>query len=247
MSHSDKTQVDSLNKFGIATSKIMAYMARYTRTAEDQLGSPFWADGQMMADYQLFVDVIAFDSTYRPNKYKKPLVVFSGSNHHMQKSTFGFVLLEDEEVFKNAIYANFDVEEFEKYWKTALESLKLMNNTWVKSPCDIRQSWAMAYLRELFASKMYTRGVFKEVKKQIKGVGTLLFFDKDNISTTTIYKFSKMGNRCRVRKYEGLVEIPQGLILRSAMTLVVKLAFENVGDFVVARDAISDLAQMSKG
>ncbi|XP_029151552.1 protein FAR1-RELATED SEQUENCE 4-like [Arachis hypogaea] len=70
---------------------------------------------------------------------------------HLEKNYVQMVKeLKFWKVFKNAIYANFDVEEFEKYWKTALESLKLMNNTWVKSPCDIRQSWAMAYLRGTF-------------------------------------------------------------------------------------------------
>ncbi|KAL4390188.1 hypothetical protein AHAS_Ahas03G0120100 [Arachis hypogaea] len=51
-----------------------------------------------MADYKLFGDVVVFDATYCSNKYKKPLVVFSGSNHHKQTAIFGFALLEDEEV-----------------------------------------------------------------------------------------------------------------------------------------------------
>ncbi|XP_057746509.1 protein FAR1-RELATED SEQUENCE 9-like [Arachis stenosperma] len=45
---------------------------------------------------------------------------------------------------------------------------------------------------KLFASKVYTRAVFSEVKKQIKSVATLLFQSKDSISTTTVYKFSRM-------------------------------------------------------
>ncbi|RYR13299.1 hypothetical protein Ahy_B04g070369 isoform A [Arachis hypogaea] len=333
LSDSDKAQVDSLKKFGIATSKIMAYMAgqsggyaaaisylegkanadmmtvaRYTKTTENQLGSLFWADGQMMADYQLFGDVLAFDATYRSNKYKKPLVVFSGSNHHKQTAIFGFALLEDEEVrtykwvslnildvmenkkpsvvvtdgdkamraaiadvlplarhrlcgwhlekicvlrvkepefrkvFKKAVYANLDVTEFEEYWSTAVESLGLMNNSWVKSTYELRHSWATAYLRGTFCvgyrttsrceginafikgflkstnsllelvqsldrvvkdyrnNETYTRAVFKEVRKQIKGVGSLLFLGKDSISTTSVYKFSSVGNRRKVRK-----------------------------------------------
>ncbi|KAL4375239.1 hypothetical protein AHAS_Ahas05G0261900 [Arachis hypogaea] len=76
----------------------MITAARYTRTSDNRLGSLFWADCEMMSDYQLFGDVLAFDSTYRSNKYRKPLVVFSGSNHHKQISIFGFALLEDEEV-----------------------------------------------------------------------------------------------------------------------------------------------------
>ncbi|XP_057731268.1 protein FAR1-RELATED SEQUENCE 5-like [Arachis stenosperma] len=313
----------------------MMTSARYTRTPDNRLGSLFWADGEMMADYQLFGDVLAFDSTYRSNKYRKPLVVFSGSNHHKQTSIFGFALLEDEEVrtyrwvllnlldvmghkkpcvvvtdgdkamraaiaeviptakhrlcgwhlekncvqrvketkfckvFQKALYANLDINEFEEYWKTAVESLGLQDNIWVQSTYDSRESWAMAYLRgtfcagyrttsrceginafvkgflrstdsilelvhsldrvvkdyrnnevtaqfystyytpvlttgldsiELFALKVYTRAVFREVKKQIKGVATLLFRGRDSISTTCVYKFSKMGKPNRTYK-----------------------------------------------
>ncbi|XP_016164648.1 protein FAR1-RELATED SEQUENCE 5-like [Arachis ipaensis] len=106
MSDGDKAQVDSMKQFRIATSKIMAFMAgqsattisylegeanadlmtvaRYTRMADDQLGSLFWAKGAIMADYQLFDDVLDFDTTYWLNNYKKPLIVFSRSNHHRQ-------------------------------------------------------------------------------------------------------------------------------------------------------------------
>ncbi|XP_016199628.1 protein FAR1-RELATED SEQUENCE 5-like [Arachis ipaensis] len=288
-----------------------------------------------MADYKLFSDVVAFDATYRSNKYNKPLVVFSGSNHHKQTVIFGFALLEDEEVrtyrwvllnlvdvmdnkkpsvvvtdgdkamraaiadvlpsarhwlcrwhlekncvmrvkesdfrkvFKKAMYANLDVPEFEDYWTTAVQSLGLMNNSWVKSTYELRHTWATAYLQgtfyagykttsrceginafvkgflkstnsllelvhsldrvvkdyrnnevtaqfystyytpvlitgldkiELFASKIYTRSVFKEVRKQIKGVGGLLFLEKDTISTISVYKFSSTANRRSVRR-----------------------------------------------
>ncbi|XP_057746418.1 protein FAR1-RELATED SEQUENCE 5-like [Arachis stenosperma] len=250
-SNCDKAQVDSMKKFGIPTSKIIAYMtgqsggyrmlrftkrdlynyvhgqrlarindgdaaatisylegkvnadmttvARYTRTANNRLGSLFWVDGEIMWDYQLFGDVMAFDSTYRSNKYKKLLVVFSGSNHHKQTTIFGFALLEDEKVctywwlllnlvdimgektpcvvvtdgdkamraaimevfsaarhrlygwhlekncvqrvkdtefwkvFKKAMYAN-----FEEYWKKAIESLGLQNNSWVQSTYKLK-------------------------------------------------------------------------------------------------------------
>ncbi|XP_016185318.1 protein FAR1-RELATED SEQUENCE 5-like [Arachis ipaensis] len=275
----------------------MTTVARYTQTADNRLGSLLWVDGEMMSDYQLFGDVLAFDSTYRSNKYKKPLVVFSGSNHHKQTTIFGFALLEDEEVcsyrwlllnlvdvmgekmlcvvvtdrdkalraaiaevfpaarHQKAIYANFEVEDFEEYWKTAVESLGLQNNSWVQSTYEVKESWATSYLRgmfcagyrttsrceginayikgflkstdsilelvhsldrvvkdyqnnevtaldsiELFASKLYTRVVFREVKKQIKGVVTLLFRGRVSISTVAVYKFSRMGAHGRIHK-----------------------------------------------
>ncbi|RYR78210.1 hypothetical protein Ahy_A01g002942 [Arachis hypogaea] len=295
----------------------MTTVARYTRTADNRLGSILWVDGEMMST----INVMAFDSTYQSNKYKKPLVVFSWLNHHKQTAIFGFVLLEDEEVrtyrwlllnlvdvmgekmpcvvvtdgdkamraaiaevfpatrhrlcgvkdtefrkvFKKAMYANFEVEDFEEYWKKAVESLGLQNNSWVQSTYELKESWATAYLRgtfcagyrttsrceginayirgflkstdsilelvhsldrvvkdyrnnefystyyspvlttgldsiELFASKLYTRAIFREVKKQIKGVATLLFRGRDSISTTVVYKFSRMGAPGRIHK-----------------------------------------------
>ncbi|XP_057730738.1 protein FAR1-RELATED SEQUENCE 5-like [Arachis stenosperma] len=281
----------------------MTTVAHYTRTADDRLGSLFWVDGEMMTDYQLFGDVMAFDSTYRSNKYKKPLVVFSGCNGREDsvccchgwgqsdarshrggvpgsKAPAVWVALgencvqrvkdtEFRKVFKKAMYANFEVEDFEEYWKTAVESLGLQNNSWVQQTYEVKESWATAYLRgtfcagyrttsrceginayikgflkstdsilelvhsldrvvkvyrnnevtaqfystyyspvlttgldsiELFASKLYTRAVFREVKKQIRGVATLLFRGRDSISTTVVYKFSRMGAPGRIHK-----------------------------------------------
>ncbi|XP_016199254.1 protein FAR1-RELATED SEQUENCE 5-like [Arachis ipaensis] len=47
-------------------------------------------------DYQYFGDVLAFDATYKKNKYRRPLVIFSGANNHKQTTIFGFCLLMDE-------------------------------------------------------------------------------------------------------------------------------------------------------
>jgi hypothetical protein len=58
----------------------------------------FWADSQSRLDYAHFGDVLAFDTTYRTNAYKKPLVILVGVNHHMQTTIFGCALLVDETV-----------------------------------------------------------------------------------------------------------------------------------------------------
>ncbi|MED6148811.1 hypothetical protein PIB30_118282 [Stylosanthes scabra] len=70
--------------------------ARYLQTESGMLGNLFWADGASRVDYQHFGDVIALDSTYRKNKYRRPLVIFSGVNNHKQTCVFGFGLLVDE-------------------------------------------------------------------------------------------------------------------------------------------------------
>ena len=46
-----------------------------------------------------FGDVLAFDTTYRTNAYKKPLVVLVGVNHHHQTVVFCCALLIDESVW----------------------------------------------------------------------------------------------------------------------------------------------------
>ncbi|XP_020978059.1 protein FAR1-RELATED SEQUENCE 5-like [Arachis ipaensis] len=141
---------------------------------------------------------------------------------------------EFRKVFKKAIYVNFHVDEFERYWRTSIESLSLGQNTWVQATYDIKESWATAYLRGTFCAGYRTTsrceginsfikaflkstdsilelvhsldrvvkdfGTMREVKKQIKGVATLLFQGRESISMTIVYSFSKMGRPDRVFK-----------------------------------------------
>ncbi|XP_016185908.1 protein FAR1-RELATED SEQUENCE 5-like [Arachis ipaensis] len=163
MTDATKAQIDGLHASGIATSKIVGYMAgmasrysllgflkkdvynyadrirranisdgdanaaivylegkagsdpmsvaRYSVTKEERLANLIWADGASRVDYQYFGDVLAFDSTYKKNKYKKPLVIFSGSNNHKQTTIFGFRLLFDESVtsYKSMLENLFEV------------------------------------------------------------------------------------------------------------------------------------------
>ncbi|XP_072066931.1 protein FAR1-RELATED SEQUENCE 8-like [Arachis hypogaea] len=73
-------------------------MARYNLTEEGMLENMFWVDGPSRVHFQHFGDVVAFDSTYKKNKYNRPLVIFSGSNNHKQTTIFGFGLVLDETI-----------------------------------------------------------------------------------------------------------------------------------------------------
>ncbi|KAF1876728.1 hypothetical protein Lal_00031543 [Lupinus albus] len=68
---------------------------------EGKLQQLFWADGCSIFDYSIFGDVLAFDATYGRNKYKFPVVIFSGVNHHKQTTVFaaGIVSNETEETY----------------------------------------------------------------------------------------------------------------------------------------------------
>ncbi|XP_038877514.1 protein FAR1-RELATED SEQUENCE 4 isoform X4 [Benincasa hispida] len=66
---------------------------------EHQLRNVFWVDGKGMEDYAHFGDVVSFDTTYFTNKYKLPLVLFIGVNHHIQHTLLGCALIADETVY----------------------------------------------------------------------------------------------------------------------------------------------------
>jgi hypothetical protein len=61
----------------------------------------FWCDGESRKNFEVFGDVLAFDATYRKNKYNCPFVVFSRVNHHNQTIVFAtdLVTRENEETY----------------------------------------------------------------------------------------------------------------------------------------------------
>ena len=74
------------------------FFYKFNIDEESRLANLFWADSTARMDYACFGDVLAFDTTYRTNAYKKPLVVLVGVNHHHQTVVFGCALLIDESV-----------------------------------------------------------------------------------------------------------------------------------------------------
>ncbi|KAJ1392398.1 Zinc finger, PMZ-type [Sesbania bispinosa] len=99
----------------------------HTVDEEGRLKHLFWSDGRSQGDYKVFGDVLAFDATYRRNKYMSPLVVFAGVNHHNQTIVFGSALVanETEETYvwllKEFLRGKKKVELYEKkkMWATA--------------------------------------------------------------------------------------------------------------------------------
>ncbi|KAG4983034.1 hypothetical protein JHK87_027783 [Glycine soja] len=67
-----------------------------TADEESRLQRLFWSDTDSQLLYQVFGDVLAFDATYKKNKYLCPFVVFSGVNHHNQTIVFAAAIVTDE-------------------------------------------------------------------------------------------------------------------------------------------------------
>ncbi|KAL0442312.1 UNVERIFIED_CONTAM: protein FAR-RED IMPAIRED RESPONSE 1 [Sesamum latifolium] len=63
---------------------------------EQHLKNVFWVDAKGRIDYQIFGDVVLFDTMYKKNEFKLPFVPFIGVNNHFQFLLFGSALVADE-------------------------------------------------------------------------------------------------------------------------------------------------------
>lgn len=65
---------------------------------DDKVSNIFWADDNMVVDYDYFGDIICLDTTCRTNRELRPFVQFIGVNHHKQVVIFAAALLYDDTV-----------------------------------------------------------------------------------------------------------------------------------------------------
>ncbi|XP_058769631.1 putative protein FAR1-RELATED SEQUENCE 10 [Vicia villosa] len=68
----------------------------HTVVADETMQNLFWSNGESQKKYELFGDVLAFDATYKKNKYMFPFVVFSGVNQHSQTIIFATAIVSNE-------------------------------------------------------------------------------------------------------------------------------------------------------
>lgn len=66
---------------------------------EHRLRNVFWVDAKGMEDFTHFGDVVSLDITYFTSKYRIPLVLFIGVNHHIQPTLLGCGLIADETLY----------------------------------------------------------------------------------------------------------------------------------------------------
>ncbi|XP_057426203.1 protein FAR1-RELATED SEQUENCE 5-like [Lotus japonicus] len=80
---------------GLASSDAGMFWA-HNVDEQGNLKQLFWADGISRMDFQVFGKVLAFDATYRKNKYECPIVILVGVNHHCHTNVFGTTVLTNE-------------------------------------------------------------------------------------------------------------------------------------------------------
>lgn len=66
---------------------------------EHRLRNVYWVDAKGIDDYTYFGDVVCLDTTYFTSKYKIPLVLFVGVNHHIQPTLLGCGLIADDTIY----------------------------------------------------------------------------------------------------------------------------------------------------
>uniref|UniRef100_A0A0R0FP05 SWIM-type domain-containing protein n=1 Tax=Glycine max TaxID=3847 RepID=A0A0R0FP05_SOYBN len=154
----------------------MMYVS-YTADEGSRLQRLFWCDTESQLLYEVFGDVLAFDATYKKNKYLFPFVVFFGMNHHNQTIVFATTIVTDETeetyvwlleqllvamkgkapcsiitdgdlTMMNAITRVMPVVEFEEKWKEMVATFELEDNTWIAELYEKRMKWSPAHLRD---------------------------------------------------------------------------------------------------
>ena len=104
--------VDAMHRIEIKDGNVeavLAYLCAKAKTdpsfyykfnidEESRLANLFWVDLISQLDYVCFKDVLAFDTTYWKNAYKKLLFMLVGVNHHYQTVVFGCELLMNESI-----------------------------------------------------------------------------------------------------------------------------------------------------
>ena len=75
-----------------------SFSYKYNVDEYNHLANLIWANSASGLDYTCFGDVLAFNTTYRTNTYRKPLVILVNINHYHQTIAFGCALLVDESV-----------------------------------------------------------------------------------------------------------------------------------------------------
>lgn len=63
-----------------------------------RLSNVFWRDSMMKEDYNIYGDVVVFDTTYRTNRYNLICAPFVGINNHWKNTMFGCAFLSDEKI-----------------------------------------------------------------------------------------------------------------------------------------------------
>ncbi|RYR28919.1 hypothetical protein Ahy_B01g053140 [Arachis hypogaea] len=109
--------------------------------------------------------------------------------------------------FKQLIYANVSVEEFEVRWEDMVDRYNLSSNSWVVQTYEMRNLWALAYLRDQFFGRIRTtsqcEGINSLIKAYVRKKDTLLEFINNMETVVSHYR-----NNERVAEFNSKYTAP---------------------------------------
>ncbi|XP_061373652.1 protein FAR1-RELATED SEQUENCE 5-like [Gastrolobium bilobum] len=191
---------------------------------DDRMESFFWIDARCRQAYELFGDVITFDTTYRTNKYSMPFGPFVGDMaitnavskvfpkakhrfclwHIMKKFPEKLSRVYHEHAsFGNQIHQSVwnskSTEDFDDRWNHILVKYGLDGNEWLHTLYSIRSSWVPIFNRSTFFAGMNTTQRSESINSFFDGfvtAGTTLkeFVEKYNQAVDTRYESFRMEN-----------------------------------------------------
>ncbi|KAJ1432606.1 MULE transposase domain [Sesbania bispinosa] len=172
----------------------------HTLDSEGRLMRLFWCDGHSQVDYKVFGDVLAFDATYKKNKYHFPLVVFSCINHHNQAT-----------IFASGIIA----EETEGTYVWLLEQLMVVMKG--KAPISLITDGDMAarnVIKRVFPNahhRLCAWHLLRNANSNVKNPRFLAMLKKCMLGDYEIYEFQRRWNRmiveCRLEENTWVKEL----------------------------------------
>ncbi|XP_016195160.1 protein FAR1-RELATED SEQUENCE 5-like [Arachis ipaensis] len=96
-----KSRISTLQIFGLLASQAGGY--EFVGYDPRDMYNEISRQSVNQLDYQLFGDVIAFDATYKKNKYSCPLVIFSGLMFAMKGKTLTLIITDGAMAIRNAV------------------------------------------------------------------------------------------------------------------------------------------------
>ncbi|OMP06267.1 Zinc finger, PMZ-type [Corchorus olitorius] len=89
---------ECLNFFAMKRENEPSFFYKFEVDSKKYLEKIFWTESQARIDYDVFGDVIAFDTTYKKNSYDLPFFSLVGVNNHNQTIVFAFALFNNETI-----------------------------------------------------------------------------------------------------------------------------------------------------
>ncbi|RYR50293.1 protein FAR1-RELATED SEQUENCE 5-like [Arachis hypogaea] len=171
---------------------------KYSLDVDKRLENLFWCDGTSLYDYSVFGNVLGFDATYGRNKYKCPLEIFSGVDHHMRTVVFGCAILSNESegsyvwllrsfleamkgkqpksvitdgdlAIKSAVSTVFpEIDEFERIWTDSVADHMLEDHPWIVDMYAKKHSWSNAHIQGKFFVGLKTTSRCEALNMQLR-------------------------------------------------------------------------------